>query len=282
MKCRFSRLLRRLPLVPTVRACALLAALLAPESPGVPRAAADERLFGYSQSAEVLPQGKWEFEQWLTHRRGKAGESFSAWDLREELEYGLLDNLKVAGYLNFRQTDVSSTAGDSSQFQFKGISGELKYRLLNPETQPIGIALYFEPTYIGNQVELEEKLILQKNFGDKWVGVFNTTLEQEWKRKSGATAKETTIEFTAGLAYRLNPHWSVGLEGRQRTIFDALGFHQQVGSAWFVGPNVHYGSPKWWATFTVLPQVSGTPATNGLDLGEHEKIEFRLLIGWNF
>lgn len=91
-----------------------------------------------------------------------------------------------------------------------------------------------------------------------------------------------SLEFTTGLAYRLNSHWSVGLEGRHRKIFDELGFNHQVGSAWFVGPNVHYGSSKWWATFTVLPQVSGTPATNGLDLGEHEKIEFRLLIGWNF
>lgn len=254
-----------------------LAGYLSPLS--APDARADERLFTYSYEADALPVGRWEFEQWITHRRGKSGGLFSRWDLREEIEYGLTDRLTVAGYLNFQQTDTTT----ASSFKFKGISAEFKYQVLNPNTQPIGLSLYVEPTYSGDEAEVEAKLILQKNFGEKWVAVFNATLEPEWKYASaGPTTHETKLEFTTGVAYKINPHWSVGLEGRQRTVFDQLGFHKQIGSAWFVGPNVHYGTKSWWATFTVLPQVSGHPKTNGLDLGEHEKLEARLIVGLNF
>ena len=50
--------------------------------------------------------------------------------------------------------------------------------------------------------------------------------------------------------------------------------------AYFVGPNVHYSSGGWWATFTVLRQVS----INGLELtdGDNTKWQFRLIFGVNF
>ena len=47
-------------------------------------ARADERFFTYVYDADVLPKGQIEFEQWLTHRRGKSGQTFSAWDFRED------------------------------------------------------------------------------------------------------------------------------------------------------------------------------------------------------
>ena len=177
----------------------------------------------------------------------------------------------TALYLNFGQQDVSSHAVDSSQFKFRGISGELKYRILDPEKKPFGLAVYFEPTFSGNSVELEEKIIFQKEMG-KWNFVVNATLEQEWERELGATKKEMKLEFTTGLAYRLSRHWGVGIEGRRHTVFDGHGFNHQLGSAWFVGPNVRYTADKWSAALTVLPQVSGTPKSGGLDLGEHEQI----------
>src|SRR6058998_2937413 len=107
-------------------------------------ARADERLFTYTYEAEVLPKGGVEFEQWLTHRRGKQGGVFSAWDFREELEFGLTEKLTSALYLNFRNTlneDVSG-AVDQDKFEFKGISSEWKYQLMNPNTKPVGVLVY--------------------------------------------------------------------------------------------------------------------------------------------
>src|SRR5947207_10453981 len=88
---------------------------------------ADERLFGYIQEAEVLPKGGREFEQWLTHRRGRTAGVFAAWDFREELEYGITDRATVAGYLNFRSTHSEGVTGlaDEDGFEFEGISTEV-------------------------------------------------------------------------------------------------------------------------------------------------------------
>src|SRR5436190_17349417 len=176
-------------------------------------ARADERLFTYVQEAEVLPKGGLEFEQWLTHRRSKAAGVFARWDFREELEYGLTDKLTVAGYLNFKNTHSEGVTGrtDESVFEFEGVSTELKYQLLNPNTQPIGLLLYGEATYNGEEFELEEKLVLQKNFGEKWVAAFNATLEEEWAYTATGTEEELSLELTAGLAYKINSHWSIGV-----------------------------------------------------------------------
>src|SRR5437016_14110717 len=86
-------------------------------------ARADERLFTYVQEAEVLPRGGLEFEQWLTHRRSKAGGVFARWDFREELEYGLGDGMSAAGYLNFTSTHSEGVSGlaNEDKFEFEGI-----------------------------------------------------------------------------------------------------------------------------------------------------------------
>ena len=246
----------------------------------------DERLFGYVEEAEVLPKGGREFEQWLTHRRDKADGVFARWDFREELEYGLTDRMSVAGYLNFKNTHIEGVTGlaNEDSFKFEGIATELKYQVLNPNTKPLGLLLYGEATYNGDEFELEEKLVLQKNLGEKWVTAFNVTLEEEWGFTSTDTEEELSLELTAGVAYKINSHWSVGIEARNHRVFaPGLDFGNQEANAWFVGPNVHYGRDNWWATLTVLPQVHGSPETrNDLELDEHEKIEVRLLVGVNF
>src|SRR5439155_799575 len=81
---------------------------------------ADERLFTYVQEAEVLPKGGPEFEQWMTHRRGKADGEFSRWDFREEREYSPADKLSVAGYLNFKSTHSASVSGIDTQDGIEG------------------------------------------------------------------------------------------------------------------------------------------------------------------
>ena len=247
---------------------------------------ADERLFTYVQEAEVLPKGGLEFEQWLTHRRDKADGVFARWDFREELEYGFTDRLSGAGYLNFKSTHSEGVTGraDEDSFKFEGVSTELKYQLLNPNTKPLGVLLYGEATYNGDEFELEEKLVLQKNFGEKWVTALNVTLEEEWAFTATDTEEELKLELTAGVAYKINSHWSVGLEGRNHRVYaPGFNFDNREADAWFVGPNVHYAHGPWWATLTVLPQVHGSPATrNSLELDEHEKIEVRLIAGVNF
>ncbi len=250
---------------------------------------ADERFFTYVYEADVLPKGAWEFEQWLTYRKGFPGgdRDFSRhiWDFREEIEYGMTERLTTALYLNFRQEqNIARQEGleDTSTFKFKGVSAEFKYQLLNPHKDPVGLALYFEPTYNGNEQELEYKVLLSKNLGDNWVVAANAVFEQEWEREDGETERESVLEFTAGAAYRLTPNWSLGLEGRYHSVFEGIGLDDHLGTGWFLGPNVHYGTAKWWATFTVLPQITGNPRDDEINRTEHQTFETRLIFGINF
>src|SRR5438105_2933156 len=112
-------------------------------------ARADEKRFTYSYEPETLPQGGMEFEQWITLRtqRTTGGsvqqQNYNLWELRQEVEYGVTDNYSVALYLNtaaesFR--DVSQNpASDSSKFDFKGISVENRYMVLNPANHAVGL-----------------------------------------------------------------------------------------------------------------------------------------------
>ena len=249
---------------------------------------ADERFFTYSyEAASVLPKGAVEFEQWITYRGGKESGNYARWDFREELEFGVTDRYTTALYLNFRDTfsDLSAAPGDEvDEFEFKGISSEHKFQLLNPHEKPIGMLAYGEVTTDGSELELEEKLIFQKFFGpdETWNAVFNIITEQEWEYEAAETGEESVLEFTAGLSYRLSRNWAIGAEARHHRVYSGM-YDEEEANAWFVGPNVHFGSAKWWATLTVLPQVAGDPDTRwGLELDEHTRIEVRLIAGYNF
>ena len=278
-----SSITRKRPIAGTLLAC-VIGGLL-----GAAPALADERFFTYIQDADVLPKGAWEFEQWVTLGEGHPGgdRQFDRyrWDFREEIEHGFTDQLSGAMYLNFRQDQVVANQPgltDSSEFSFKGISAELKYQLVNPNTQPIGVALYFEPTYNGNEQELEYKFIVSKNIADKWVLAANAVFEQEWEKEDGATKKESVLEFTLGAAYRFTPNWSAGLEARYHAVYEGSSLNERLGEAWFLGPNIHYGTAKWWGTFTLLPQISGSPSDGGINTTEHPTYEARLIFGVNF
>ena len=158
----------------------------------------------------------------------------------------------------------------------------MKYQLLNPNKKPVGVALYFEPTYNGNEQELEYKLILSKNLGDNWVLAANASFEQEWEQENGATEKESVLEFTLGAAYRCTPNWSVGLEGRYHPVYEGTTLNNHLGTGWFLGPNIHYGTARWWGTLTVLPQIAGDPSDGGINTTEHQIFETRLIFGINF
>jgi hypothetical protein len=251
---------------------------------------ADDRRFTYSYEPEVLPEGGLEFEQWVTLRtqRTKGGEvkqgNFNLWELREELEYGVTDNYSVSLYLNtaaesFR--DFSQTpAVDRSQFDFQGISIENRYMLLNPAEHAVGLTLYLEPRYSGDEAEIEEKIILGQRFGN-WKWAFNLTHATEWVDNLHSTEGE--VEASLGLARDLSPHWSVGLEIRDHN--ELPDYRMWENTALFIGPVVSYHQEKWWAALTVMPQVfganfSGDPDGNSLlELEGHEKVNVRLLLG---
>ncbi len=245
-------------------------------------AGADERFFTYSYEPKTLPAESIEFESWITWRTGKDEGNFNRFDLREEFEYGLTDDLTSSLYLNFRsiEIDLDGEDQDESDFDFEGVSSEWKFQMTDPNTDLVGTLAYGEVTFAGDELELEARGVVGKNVGD-FVTAANVLLEHEWEFEEEGTEREWKLEATGGVAYLLGNRVSVGVEGRNARVFDQD--FDQFASAWFVGPALSYRTDRWWATLTVMPQLHGTPDTeDGKELDEFERLEARLIFGISF
>ena len=263
---------------------------------------AHEEPFGYLRGAQSEPKGEWELTQWTTGRIGKESGRYLGLDLATELEYGVTDRFQVAAYLLTDYHFLQGAAGgretfaDRDRFGLNGTSLEMKYQVFNPYQDRVGLSLYFEPGYrtikrVGggrqDELELETKLIVQKNFlENRLLAVFNYTIEPELEKESGEDWESgLAMDWGAGLSWRIAPNWFVGAEARLDTEFADSDLDQAEFLTLFAGPTVHYSGEHFYATLTVLPQVWGWPdarGTGGLHLDDRERLEIRFKLGTEF
>ena len=292
-------------------------------------ARADEPLFGFVYTTDLLPKGKMEVEQWMTWRRQKAHGSFNLLEGRTEFSYGATDAFQLSVYGNYAWTQASRNSVDGTTTppetfaghtvadpngrltasKFVGGSVEAIYRVLSPYTDPVGLALYIEPT-IGNGLrELESRIILQKNFlDDRLVFAFNAMVEQEMRRLPGDPSadpgttesksrwdKETDVNLSLAASYRFAPGWSLGLEFLNEREFSRLVFWNgkyATNSGFFLGPTLHYGGENFFFTLTFLEQLPladdyanpppGFIVGNRTYADDFEKYRVRLKVGYYF
>jgi len=276
---------------------------------------ADENLFGYVRGAEVVPKGGWELYNTTTLRDGKGAGSYRAFDNVTELEYGVNDRFNVSGGLQLLSIDTQGLSFDGylpgdKEFDLRPSGAELtgKYNFLRPAADGIGLSGRFALDYSWidrhsgedkDTLSAEFDLIAQKYFMDGemiWVG--NLGLEATYADRAEIadlpegfewpTDPEMEIELKVGtgLSYRFAPNWFIGAEALYETEFET-----EIGQErWsvFAGPTLHYGSNKWWATLSYLPQIRGGgeqyegQTETDLHLIEKTEQESRLKIGFNF
>ncbi len=281
----------------------------------IPGASADENLFGYVKGAETLPKGSMEFYNFATLRSGKGQGKYVAVDTLHELEYGVSDSFSIDGAIKTMSIDTHGLLIDGylpgpRKFNVHPSGIELggKYNFLKPALDGIGFATAFSLEYSWidphsgrdkNKLSANLEFLAQKYFMEGrliWVG--NIGLESTYADRSAIanlpagfdwpTTPEMEIEVTVGtgLTYRFMPNWFFGVETQYQTEFET-----EIGQErWsvFVGPSLHYGSQKWWATLTWFPQVVGGKEmyagqrNTSLHLIEKTKREVRLKVGINF
>ncbi len=245
-----------------------------------PPAAASERRFTYTYESLVLNPGHLELEPWTTFRGGRE-DLYLRFEERIELEIGVFENVQMAWYLNGKAVTEATGGLLKKEFEFGGVSNEWKWKLLDPVADPVGLALYGEWTAAPSEAELEAKVIVDKRFGDVIVAA-NLVGEIEWELESpDEIAQELVIEVDGGLAYLVTPEFGLGLELRNHTVFAGEGFEHSVV---YAGPTLSYAAERWWAAFSVLPQVVdlgglGTPQLQ--DLAHAERINARILLGFD-
>jgi hypothetical protein len=275
---------------------------------------AGEGLFSRTYTTDTTPAGTYELEQTFRSRIQRSSGDYAALDSITEIEYGVTDKFQAALYLNTgylyarNSPDDDAPTGDTpggfnqNRGFLQGVSLELIYRVLSPYTDPVGLAFYIEPEYnftdphnglaYDKTMGMEYKAILQKNFfDDRLILAYNLTAETEFIRFQGEDTWAGELDWNneLGASYRFASNWYAGFEGRNHNEYGDFTHHEH--SVFWVGPAIHYGGQKFWATAGVLYQVYGFPNgvdENGVGIGHneflrsHEQWELTLKIGIPF
>jgi len=119
----------------------------------------------------------------------------------------------------------------------------------------------------------------------------NVNYELEYEKAEDGYERDSVFEWFTGLSYRFVRNWSAGLEFWNHHEFADATVHEH--SAYFLGPTIHYGGERWWATLGFLHQLpigqafsqdnKEFAAHDGYIFGdEHEKYYVRFKVGINF
>jgi hypothetical protein len=254
------------------------------------RATAEEPLFGFVSTTDLLPHDKYEAAQWLSWMDGDPVGQFDVVEGRTEFEFGLSDRLQVAAYLNYEWADTyhnnvisgatmppASLANlsvgpydrlDTTRLTAGSLEGI--YRVLSPYIDPLGLALYVRPSMGPQFREVEARLIVQENFvDDRLVVAFNIddTVDRQyipvvlgsddidsyrtWENSS-------TLAFGLASSYRFATGWSAGVEllnDRGHSGLDTFNAATRTDVAYYLGPTLHYANQHMFATLTYLTQL---------------------------
>lgn len=232
-----------------------------------------ERRFAFTYETVTQPKGVLELENWVTwrHQDVKGSKDSDVFRFRHEIEYGITDRLQLGVYLFDWQYDDQDSEGNKARWQASGL--ELIYSLTNPTTDFIGSAIYGEVLVGEHSLELEGKLLLQKNFGPLRVA-YNLVLEAEWEGDKFGDFEERNGEFkqTLGVSYDLSKSFSIGAE-----VVHEIGlpdWSEAGDSVVYAGPNASVRFGKMFVTATALFQVT--------DVADEPDSQVRLLTGFDF
>lgn len=127
------------------------------------------------------------------------------------------------------------------------------YNLSNPNTHWLGASLYGEIKGWDEFLELESKLLLQKNFG-KLTVVYNAILEAEWE-EAGLEEQKGELGQTLGVVYQFDPRFSAGIEALHEVALPD--WSDTDPSVLYVGPSASVSIGKTFLTLAGLWQVTG-------------------------
>lgn len=251
---------------------------------------AGEGMFGFLTTLDTQPKGTFEFEQRIDVTHGQQTGTYNLGLYRSEIEYGLTDDIQIAGYLNTYSVNaknnyknnemcdgaknpctagfgVPSSAHDKGSYRSTKVDGgslEFTWRISNPVTNPVGFGLYVEPTLGRLEDSLEVRLLMQSNFlDDRFIVGANVVFEPEKEKYDEKIIRNSMLDLLYGATYRFAPRWSAGLEGRLHTDHDGYFLNKHIQTAHFLGPTVHYAGKKWWATASWRHQLQGRCFADG-------------------
>jgi hypothetical protein len=245
---------------------------------------AQDRQFAQTYQSITLPQGVRDIEIWNTYATG-SNTFYKGLMQRIEFETGLTDKLQTSIYININT--IATAINDSSPVLTNtsfSVSNEWKYKILNPNSDFMGLGLYAELQASTSEFELETKILLDKNIGNE---IFALNLINEFENEFGRTPKddesENHPELDLGYMHKLKPNFGLGFEFRENnTVSDEKGWEY---STLFLGPTMFYSGKSCSLILNIMPQIQNFHKTayapGNLVLGDYPKLEVRLIFSFN-
>lgn len=260
----------------------LIVVLVAIASP----AAANPKKLPLSYGTQTMPEGGLEVEQYVdvipmrVLRENADGTQEGVWatryQLQTELEYGLTERLELGLYMAWRQ----GASADTPFLRFQGLKQRARFRVSDPASWPIGVAVYAEIAEFHDELELEEKLLLSWRRGPIEV-VANLWVEQEYYFADDLW--KFIYNPTLGATYELSPSATVGLEYWARGRFDSpetgvTGDDTDTGDVTrhYVGPTINLARGESWVTLGAYVRVDKADLAIGDSFG---RVWVRLILG---
>jgi hypothetical protein len=258
-------------------------------------------IFGFTEGADVERYREREIENDTIFRGGKRAGDYFALSNKTELEYGVSDNLLAAFGTFFSYHNIRNVPGldDRSGANFNGLSGELKYRILDRYNYPFGLGISVEPEWSRvssgsgrreNSYGLETKLYIDKELiPGTLFGALNLLYEPEVahvKELNPETGifrnweRESTFGVSGALAYLVSPGLFVGGEVRYLRQYAGTYLNRFEGDAVFAGPTLSWRfAPRALIQAAYSVQVTGKSLddpTKHLNLIGFERHQARL------
>ena len=255
--------------------------------------------FGFTTGTSVGEIGEKEIQSRLTGRFGKGAGDYNVLSNKLEAEYVPLRDfrLSLAGYVTQHRIAGIPGLDDRRSGAFDGLAFGLKYRLLDREHGPFGLAIEAEPQWRRvdgtsgtpvDQIGGQYSLLLDKEIvSNRIISAFNLVYEPEASRSrlDGTWSHESTVRVAAAIMAQAQPHVSYGLETRYLRKYEGLALDRFAGHALYVGPTVSATLPRgYWLLAAWSVQVAGRSVggQGPLDLTNFERHQVRLKLGFNY
>jgi hypothetical protein len=197
--------------------------------------------------AKLCPDRTRSSESTFTNRFGRPGD-YSVLENETAARYVFAEGLRASlGLLSdFHQIRGVPDLHDTSSLNFNGVSGELRWQLLESSKAPIGLALSFNPqwlrvddvsgvlasTYAGPMTLLLDTAILP----DRLFAAMNVTYAPSVERRVGVWDRQSGLEVSAAISAVVAPGALVGAEVRRVAAYKGLFLNREDSQAFDVGP----------------------------------------------
>jgi hypothetical protein len=264
-----------------------------------------ESLFGFTLGSDTDKAGSRAAAMEIVSRTGKRDRNYSGIGIKQEFSYGITDNLSASLALLGDYHHVSAKAWNSTGevetirrgFIFNGFGSEIRWRLLDRHSSPVGLTIHVEPVIASSdeasglrarKYGSENKIIFDKEIiSEKLFIAFNLFQEIEIAKERMAPAWErgTTVGTGVAATYQVYNGIFMGGEARYMRAYDRLKLETFKGDAVYLGPIIHSRvAEAAWISVAWNVLVGGGEKGSSLkyDLNNFERHQIRVKAGFEF